>query len=37
MWGQERALALLADAGFDEVDVKRIDADMLNLYYVAPR
>jgi hypothetical protein len=37
MWGCERALALLADAGFADVEVKRIDADILNLYYIARR
>jgi 2-polyprenyl-3-methyl-5-hydroxy-6-metoxy-1,4-benzoquinol methylase len=35
MWGREQALELLAQAGFGDVEVKRVDADILNLYYVA--
>jgi 2-polyprenyl-3-methyl-5-hydroxy-6-metoxy-1,4-benzoquinol methylase len=35
MWGEEKALAMLADAGFDPVTVHRIDGDIQNNYYVA--
>ncbi len=35
MWGEQTALELLAAAGFDEVEIKRVDADFLNSYYVA--
>jgi 2-polyprenyl-3-methyl-5-hydroxy-6-metoxy-1,4-benzoquinol methylase len=37
MWGHQRAGELLADAGFTDVDVQRVEADMLNSYYVARR
>jgi SAM-dependent methyltransferase len=37
MWGRQRALELLADAGFAEVEVMRTEADFLNSYYVARR
>ena len=35
MWGQEKALELLSAAGFANVEVKRVDGDVLNNYYVA--
>jgi SAM-dependent methyltransferase len=35
MWGEQQARAILADAGFGDVEVKRVDADILNNYYVA--
>jgi 2-polyprenyl-3-methyl-5-hydroxy-6-metoxy-1,4-benzoquinol methylase len=35
MWGEQTALELLASAGFHDVDVKRVEADVLNSYYVA--
>jgi len=35
MWGQEQALEILAAAGFGNVEVKRLEADALNAYYVA--
>jgi hypothetical protein len=35
MWGEQRALAILAEGGFDDVSVKRVDADFLDAYYVA--
>ncbi|HSI80684.1 MAG TPA: methyltransferase domain-containing protein [Solirubrobacterales bacterium] len=34
-WGEQRALEMLADAGFDRVDVKRVEGDFFNNYYVA--
>jgi len=37
LWGEQRALAMLADAGFAEVETKRVEADFLNVYYVARR
>ena len=33
--GEERALAMLADAGFEPVSVHRIEGDIQNNYYVA--
>lgn len=35
MWGKEQALALLAGAGFGEVQVKRVKADPYGDYFVA--
>ena len=35
MWGEERALAMLTDAGFFNIEVKRLDGDILNNYYIA--
>lgn len=34
VWGEQRALEMLSAAGFD-VEVKRIEEDILNVYYVA--
>lgn len=34
-WGRERATAMLADAGFGDVEVREIDSDPINFYYVA--
>ncbi len=34
MWGREKALEMLADAGFGPVEVHSVEADFLNLYYV---
>ncbi len=34
-WGEEKALELLAEAGFDNVDVRRLDHDIINNYYIA--
>jgi SAM-dependent methyltransferase len=35
MWGDERARALLAEAGFGAVELHRLDHDPVNAYYVA--
>jgi SAM-dependent methyltransferase len=35
MWGEQTATRMLADAGFGQVDVKRIEEDLFNSYYVA--
>jgi 2-polyprenyl-3-methyl-5-hydroxy-6-metoxy-1,4-benzoquinol methylase len=35
MWGEQRALSLLEDAGFRDVEVKRVETDFLNNYYIA--
>lgn len=37
MWGEEKALEMLHDAGFSNVDVKRVKGDILNNYYVATK
>ncbi|MGH3423872.1 MAG: hypothetical protein ACRDO8_04030, partial [Nocardioidaceae bacterium] len=36
-WGTERALRMLADAGFGDVRIESLDADFINAYYVARR
>ena len=36
-WGEEKALELLAEAGFSRVDVKRLPHDIVNNYYIAER
>jgi len=35
MWGQEKALEMLSAAGFANLEVKRVEGDVLNNYYVA--
>jgi hypothetical protein len=35
MWGEEKALEMLAEAGFPEVEVHRLEHDIQNNYYVA--
>jgi hypothetical protein len=35
MWGEQQALELLQAAGFRDVEIKRVEADVLNSYYVA--
>ena len=35
MWGKERALTMLRDAGFGDVDVKELPHDLINYYYIA--
>ncbi len=37
MWGEQTARQMLADAGFSEVEVKRVEADAINSYYIATR
>jgi 2-polyprenyl-3-methyl-5-hydroxy-6-metoxy-1,4-benzoquinol methylase len=37
MWGEQRARQMLADAGFSDVEVKRVEADVVNSYYIATR
>jgi ubiquinone/menaquinone biosynthesis C-methylase UbiE len=34
MWGQEKALEMLAEAGFNHVEVKQLDHDFQNNYYI---
>ena len=35
MWGRERALELLREAGFQEVQVQRLSHDVQNDYFIA--
>jgi ubiquinone/menaquinone biosynthesis C-methylase UbiE len=36
-WGQQLALEMLADAGFNNVEVKEVPEDILNVYYIATK
>jgi SAM-dependent methyltransferase len=35
VWGRQLATSMLADAGFDSVEVAEIESDVLNNYYIA--
>jgi 2-polyprenyl-3-methyl-5-hydroxy-6-metoxy-1,4-benzoquinol methylase len=35
VWGEQTALRMLDEAGFADVDIKRVETDILNSYYVA--
>jgi ubiquinone/menaquinone biosynthesis C-methylase UbiE len=35
VWGEQKAREMLADAGFVDVDVKRVEGDIMNNYYIA--
>ena len=37
MWGKELALKKLTEAGFKDIEVKTIDGDIINYYYVSRR
>lgn len=37
VWGEQQALALLAEAGFTRVEVRHISTDVVNNYYIASR
>jgi SAM-dependent methyltransferase len=37
MWGEQKARQMLADAGFDNVETKHVEDDIVNNYYVATR
>jgi hypothetical protein len=37
MWGEQKALEMLAEAGFTRVEVKRIEDDLTDSYYVATK
>jgi hypothetical protein len=36
-WGEQKAKELVAEAGFDDVDVRQVEGDIFNNYYVAAR
>ncbi|RVU27822.1 class I SAM-dependent methyltransferase [Streptomyces antnestii] len=35
VWGRQRALQMLGDAGFGDISVEQVEGDILNVYYVA--
>ncbi|MER5640020.1 methyltransferase domain-containing protein [Kitasatospora sp. NPDC002227] len=36
-WGEQTALRMLAEAGFGNVEVQRVEGDIINVYYLARR
>ncbi|MDQ3574707.1 MAG: class I SAM-dependent methyltransferase, partial [Actinomycetota bacterium] len=37
MWGEQKARQMLADAGFSSVELKHVEGDILNTYYIATK
>ena len=37
MWGEQTARRMLAEAGFTDVDIRHVDGDIVNTYYIATR
>ncbi len=37
MWGEEKAVEMMKDAGFNNVDLHHLDHDFMNTYYVATK
>jgi hypothetical protein len=37
MWGGQRAVQMLGEAGFASVEVKHVDGDAVNTYYICRR
>jgi SAM-dependent methyltransferase len=35
MWGEQKALEMLSEAGFSDVSVRNVEGDILNSYYIA--
>jgi 2-polyprenyl-3-methyl-5-hydroxy-6-metoxy-1,4-benzoquinol methylase len=35
MWGEQKALRMLAEAGFTRVEIKQVEGDLFNNYYIA--
>ncbi len=35
VWGKQKALELLSEAGFTQVELREIDGDVFNNYYIA--
>ncbi len=35
VWGEQKALQMLADAGFNDVQIERVEGDIFNNYYIA--
>ncbi len=36
-WGAQKAREMIADAGFVDLEVKKVEGDILNNYYIAKR
>ena len=37
MWGEQKARQMLSEAGFSQIDVRQVEGDVLNSYYIARR
>jgi hypothetical protein len=37
MWGEQKACQMLAEAGFKRVEVKQIEGDLFNNYFIATK
>jgi Zn-dependent membrane protease YugP len=37
VWGEQLARKMLSDAGFKKIEVKSVEGDILNAYYVATK
>lgn len=37
VWGEQKARQMLHDAGFTQIDVKSVEGDILNIYYIASK
>jgi hypothetical protein len=37
MWGKEKALEMLKDAGFNNVRIEQLSHDIQNYYYIAKK
>ena len=37
MWGEEKAVEMMTAAGFTNVELKHLDHDFMNTYYVATK
>ena len=37
MWGEQKAKEMLAEAGFTQVDIKRVEGDLFNSYYIVTK
>ena len=35
MWGKEKEVSMLKEAGFTNINVKEVEGDIFNYYYVA--
>jgi hypothetical protein len=37
MWGEQKALEMLSEAGFTSVDVEHVEGDIVNTYFIATK
>jgi ubiquinone/menaquinone biosynthesis C-methylase UbiE len=37
MWGEQKAMQMLSDAGFTSVDVEHVEGDIVNTYFIAAK